>query len=119
MVLQRIPDHNIWMEAVFIVVKFLSSNGLPFRGHDENTDFISGDVSGGIYLNIFSHLLFQINPELEKISKKLPNNAKYSSPDIQNEVIGVIAKLTQRKISTEVKAAEIFAIMADGRWLDR
>ena len=102
------------MEAVFNVVKFLSSNGLPFRGHDENTDFISGDVSGGIYLNTFSHLLFQINPELEKISKKLPNNAKYSSPDIQSEVIDVIAKLTQRKISAEVKAAEIFTIMADG-----
>ena len=67
------------MEAVFNVVKFLSSNR---RGHDENTDFISGDVSGGIYLNTFSHLLFQINPELEKILKKLPNNAKYSSPDI-------------------------------------
>ena len=107
MVLKRIPGHKIWMEAVFNVVKFLSSNGLPFRGHDENTDFISGNVSGGIYLNTFSHLLFQINPELEEISKKLPNNAKYSSPDIQNEVIDVIAKLTQRKISAEVKAAEI------------
>ena len=77
MVLKRIPDHNIWMEAVFDVVKFLSSNGLPFRGHDESTDFISGDVSGGIYLNTFSDLLFQINPELEKISKKLPTNAKH------------------------------------------
>ena len=65
-------------------------------------------------MNTFSHLLFQINPELEKISKKLPNNAKYSSPDIKNEVIDVIAKLTQRKISAEVKAAEIFIIMADG-----
>ena len=72
------------------------------------------DVSGGIYLNTFSHLLFQINPELEKISKKLPNNAKYSSPDIQNEVIDVIAKLTQRKISAEVNDAETFTIMADG-----
>ena len=95
-------------------LSFLSSNGLPFRGHDENTDFISGDVSGSIYLSTFSHLPFQINPELEKISKKLPKNAKYSSPDIQNEVIDVIAKLTQRKISAEVKGAEIFTIMADG-----
>ena len=110
MVHKRIPDHKIWMEAVFNVVKFSCSNGLPFRGHDENTDFISG----GVYLNTFSHLLFQINPDLEKISKKLSNHAKYSSPDIQNEIIDVIAKLTQRKLSAEVKAVEIFTIMADG-----
>ena len=48
------------------------------------------------------------------ISKRLPDNAKYSSPDIQNEVIHVIGKLLKRNISSEVKAAQIFTIMADG-----
>ena len=34
--------------------------------------------------------------------------------DIENEIIDVITKLTQQKISAEVKATEIFTIMADG-----
>ena len=72
-VLNRIPGHEMCMEALFNVVKFVFSNGLPFRGHDKNADFKSGDVSGGIYLNTFSQLLFQINPKLEKKSKNLPN----------------------------------------------
>ena len=47
MVHKRIPDHKILMEAVFNVFKFLSSN----------TDFRSGDVYGGVYLNAFSQIL--------------------------------------------------------------
>ena len=114
MVLKRIPEHRVWVHAVFNVVKYLAFNGLPFRGDGEHTDFVSGNVGGGLYLNTFSELLFQINPELERISKRLPDNAKYSSPDIQNEVIHVIGKLLKRNISSEVKAAQIFTIMADG-----
>ena len=65
-------------------------------------------------MNTFPQHLFQINLELEKIWKKLPNNAKYSSPDIQDEVIDVFTELTQHKISAAVKGEELFTIMADG-----
>ena len=39
LVVVRVPEQRIWVEAVFTVVRFLATNGLPFRGHDEKTDF--------------------------------------------------------------------------------
>ena len=86
LVVVRVPE-QIWVEAVFNLVRFLATIGLPFRRHDEKTDFTCGTVSGGIYLNTFSQLLFQIKPELFKISQRLPENAKYTSPDVQNEIV--------------------------------
>ena len=79
MVLTRISEHRRWVEAVFNVVKFLTVYGLPFRGHDENTDFGSESFGGGVYLNTFGDLLFKLDENLKEIAEKLPANAKYTS----------------------------------------
>ena len=50
----------------------------------------------------------------KRIHKNLPRNAKYTSPDIQNEVIEVLASLVKNKIAQDVCKAELFTIMADG-----
>lgn len=78
MVMQRIPEHQRWVEAVFLVVRFLAVNGLPLRGDDENADFSSNEFGGGLYLNTFGDLLFLFDNSLREIAKKLPNNAKYT-----------------------------------------
>ena len=70
---------------------------------------MSGD---GLFLRTFSHLLFPLDPELIEIHKRLPANAKYTSNDIQDEVIAVLASLTQEKIAEE--EANLFTIMAGG-----
>ena len=61
MVLTRIPEHRRWVEAVFNVVKYLTVYGLPFRGHDENTDFGSESFGGVVYLNTFGDFLFKLD----------------------------------------------------------
>ena len=73
-------------------------NGLPLRGDSEMTDF-KGEISGGLFLNTFGQLLFKLDPELDALARRLPVNAKYTSPDIQNEVIKVLADLVKRKIA--------------------
>ena len=87
MFVDKLPEHQAWVEVVFHVVKFLSMNGLPFRGDNENSNFASADFGGGLYLNMFGDLLFPVNPNLKQIAKELPANAKYTSPEIQNKVI--------------------------------
>ena len=72
------------VNAVFDVIVFLTVNGIPFRGHDENTDFSSDSAEGGVYINTFTDLIFRRNPDLEAIAKRLPLNAKYTSPQIQS-----------------------------------
>ena len=76
---RRNIEHRIWIEVVFNVVRFLVVNGLPFRGHTENTDFQSNAVEGGVYINT---LTFQGKPTFQEIVKRLPANAYYMSSDI-------------------------------------
>ena len=96
---------------IFRVTKFLAGNGLPFRGDKEELGEISG---AGLFLNSVQQFAFEFQPELQRISKNLPRNAKYLAPDIQNEVIEVLANMVRKKHATAVKKAELFTIMVDG-----
>ena len=99
-------DQKQWLFAVFNVTKFLCANGLPFRG-SHGSDI---DTADGLFLRAFSQLLFPLEPKLKKIHKNLPKNAKYTSHEIQNEVIEILASLVNQKIAKDVRKAE----MADG-----
>ena len=55
-----------------------------------------------------------MDPSWETIHKHLPKNAKYTSPDIQNEVIETLASLVKERIADEIRKAQLFTIMADG-----
>ena len=99
MVLTRIPEHRRWVEAVFNIVKYLTVYGLPFRGHDENTDFGSESFGGGVYLNTFGDLLFKLDENLK---------------EIQNEVISLLQSMLKTKITDKVNKAETFTVMMDG-----
>ena len=120
MVLQKIPEHRTWVETVFNVVKFLAMNGLPFRGDVEKTDFASEDFGGGLYLNTFADLVFPLDDSVKQIAMKLPGNAKYTSSDIQNEVIEVLQTILKETIANKVKKAQAYTVMMDGssdkRW---
>lgn len=102
-------EQKKWLFAVFNVARYLCANGLPFRGTDESD--INGD---GLFLRLFSQLLFPLDSSWEKIHKNLPKNAKYTSADIQNEVISVLADLVKDKIAAKVREAKLYTVLADG-----
>ena len=103
-------DQKQWLLAVFNVSRFLCANSLPFRGTDES-DIDEGD---GLFLRAFSQFLFPLEEKWKKIHKNLPRNAKYTSPEIQNEVIEVLASLVKNKIAEDIRKVELVTIMADG-----
>ena len=103
-------DQKQWLFAVFNVIRYLAANGMPLRG-DKETEIKTGD---GIFLRAFSQLLFNLDPKLMEIHKKLPGNAKCTSPDVQNEVISILANLIKNKIANDIRNAKLFTIMADG-----
>ena len=103
-------DHKQWLFAVYDVSRYLCANSPPFRGTNES-DIDSGD---GLFLKAFSQLLFPLGEKWMRIHKNIPRNVKYTSPDIQNEVIEVLASLVKNKIAEDIRKAELFTIMADG-----
>ena len=92
--------------------KNLVANGLNFRRHEQKTEM--QNLSGGLYLNAFSDLLFVQDPSLKGIASSLPKNAKYTSPEVQNEVIETLAKIVRENVSQECKEVELFTLMMDG-----
>ena len=106
-------DNEKWLEDIFHVVRFLAANGLPFRGDDECLDF-DGGLSGGLFLNTLQHLVFEMQPDLATLAKKMPRNAKYLSSDVQNEIIEILATLVREKHALRIRKSELYTIMADG-----
>lgn len=99
-----------WLFAVFIVTRYLCANGLSFRGTDES-EILEGD---GLFLRTFSELIFPLDDSWKTIFEYLPQNAKYTSPTIQNEIISVLAELVKQIIAMKVRQAKLYTIMADG-----
>ena len=46
-------------------------------------------MEDGIFLSSNSDLLFQLDPQLEKIARRLPRNVKYTFSMLQNNVLEV------------------------------
>lgn len=58
--------------------------------------------------------MFVVDPKLQEIHKKLPFNAKCTSPDVKKETISILAKLVKNKIASDIREAKLFTILADG-----
>ena len=93
------PEYKILLKTVLNTAKYLVANGLNFQEHEENTEM--QNLSGGLYLNTFSDLIFVQDPSLKGIASSLPKNVKYTSPEVQNLVIGTLAKIVRENVAQE------------------
>ena len=89
-------------------------NGLPLRGDEECTDMTTGEMGGGLFLSTYSDLLFVLDPDLATLARRLPKNAKYTSPEIQNDVIDVLVNIVKERIASECRKSGIYTVMMDG-----
>ena len=79
----------------------------PFRGNDESAD----SQNQGNFKEVLK-LLGRYNKELQEVMQNAPRNAKYTSPTIQKEVAGIIARKVQISIKQEIGNGK-FTIMVD------
>lgn len=116
---ERLTDNQKWLATVIRIVKFLVKHGLPLRGEYDvykNLKDKLSDVerSDGLFFALIKDFIFVDHPEMEEICDRLPNNAKYISPDIQNEIINILAHLVATKIAFDVQKSKYFTICMDG-----
>lgn len=104
-----IEKRQYYVKSLIRVVKFLAANELPFRGDwDNNTNSESG---------LFTKLLeytIQTDEKLKTCLDVIPQNAIYTSPDVQNELIAIIAELVRNQIVAEVNSSDGFTLLVDG-----
>jgi len=53
------------------------------------------------------------NDEFKSKRRSLPNNAKYTSPQIQNEMLSIFNDMIQAIISDELQKSQYFSIIVD------
>lgn len=83
-------------------LKFLARQGMAIRGADQDQD------SNFHQLNT---LRAEDNPALAEWLKRKAN--RYTSPDIQNEILSLMSHTILRDISRDIQHSKYFAILAD------
>ncbi|XP_021980001.1 zinc finger MYM-type protein 1-like [Helianthus annuus] len=90
------------------VVRWLTYQACALRGHDES----ASSKNRGNFLELLT-LLASYNDEVSKvILENAPYNAKYTSEDIQKEILSIIANKIQKHIRSEV-GDSAFCVMVD------
>ena len=106
---QRIENNTEILRWIIEIIT-CGKQCFPLRVHREKTL----DTNSGNFLAIL-RLLERTNQTLkELLDNPIARNAQYLSPQIQKEIIGILAyDVLQRDLIDEVKKAKIFTILAD------
>jgi len=106
----QLQRNRYYVKSVAEVIIFFAVNELGFRGDNEqgSVDEDGGNVTnvGGLFLRLFEFSL-QKDEKLRSIAYSMPKNAKYTSPEIQNEVIDMLSTMVQGKIVDEFRKCDI------------
>lgn len=90
------------VETIFFLIE------LPFRSdwdYDEKTEL-------GLFNSLFGFIM-ERDKYLKECQLAMPANATYKSPQIQNELIKLIADELQKAIVTEINDSSYITLMAD------
>ncbi|KAL5845765.1 hypothetical protein ACOSQ3_009289 [Xanthoceras sorbifolium] len=106
--LQETLQNRLRLRTSLETVKLLAMQGCAFRGHDESID----STNRGNFIEIIK-LQARVNSEIAGIVlENAPQNAKYTSPRIQKELLNILANEVRAKIREEVGDAK-FCILVD------
>lgn len=105
---------NYWREVLRRIVDVtltLAINNLPFRAH-RISDFEDVETSQGNFIEIIT-LLSRYDNVLADLLKRPKGSTNYLSPEIQNELINLIAHEINVQIKSEIDEAAFVTIIAD------
>ena len=103
-----IAENRHYVKTIAEILLLCAHQEIALRGHDES----SSSLSRGNFLSIlqFTGRHDQI---VQKRLQEGPSNAKYISPQIQNELLDIMGQLVRKEIGDQVRNAGVYAIMAD------
>ncbi|XP_023761427.2 uncharacterized protein LOC111909889 [Lactuca sativa] len=105
---QQVMDNRLCLKVSVEAIKWLTFQACALRGHDERPD--SRNQTN--FLELIK-LLASYNKTIDDgVLENAPQNAKYTSPDIQKEILSVLATNVQKAIHDEIGMAK-FCLIVD------
>ena len=104
---QEVKKNRHYMKSICQVLLLCARQELSLRGHDES----SQSINKGNFHELLSLLAAHDPIVLERMNG--PNNATYTSPEIQNSLLNIMGRMVQDKISKEVRDAVFYSILVD------
>lgn len=105
---KQVQENRMYVERVADILRFTAVQGIAQRGHDESD---TSDNKGN-YLELMN-LLGKYDEIVKKKLKDGPANARYVHHSIQDEILGILSRLTLAAIQEEMKGSQCFALMVD------
>lgn len=90
---------------------FLAANELAFRGSYDK----ESHADTGLFEKLFEHTKAN-NEHLSKWEKHMPHHYTYRSPEIQNQLIDILASIVREIVAEEIMDADVpyFTLLEDG-----
>lgn len=104
-----LQKRRYYIGSIIDVISLLASKELAFRG---NWEADTGDEQG-LFNTMFTFAL-QRDSKMKSCQEIMPLNATYRSPQIQNELISVIAQCVRERIVQKVNESSFLTLYADG-----
>ncbi|XP_073353905.1 uncharacterized protein [Aegilops tauschii subsp. strangulata] len=105
---KTILDARLRLKVTIDSIRWLTFQACAFRGHDESP----GSINRGNFLELVK-LLASYNKEVKDVVlENAPGNAKYTSHQVQEEILGILSRKVQRTIREEIGDSK-FCIMVD------
>ena len=105
---EMIQKNRHYIKSLLEVLLLCSKQEISIRGHKES----SNSMNRGNFLEILS-LIAKHDPIVQHRLRDGPNNALYTSADIQNELLGVMASMVRESICNKIRKAEVYSVLAD------
>jgi hypothetical protein len=90
------------------MLRWLTFQSCPFRGHDESV----GSLNIGNFLEMLKLLALYNKEDNDVVLENAPKNAKYTSTDIQKEILSILTRKVQKSFREETNSSR-FCIMVD------
>ena len=103
-----ITQNRHYIGTIADIILLCSRQEIALRGHRESSD----SMNRGNFLEIL-HFIAKRDPGVKERLENGPKNAKYTSPEIQNSILHIMAGILQQKISLAAKQAGVYSILAD------
>lgn len=107
----EVASNRLRVECSIQAAQYLATHGIAFRGHDERPN----SLNRGNFLDLIA-FMGRCNEKIaEVVLSKAPQNAIYTSPTIQKEILHVIATKVKKEILEEIGDAKFSIIVDEAR----